>query len=115
MISYVLFGDLCIGAYDVVVTYNSLFYFCSRLDAIPISDLGVVDVRFDAEDVIASDTHSIVLLCWLEHNNRSFLNDVVIPKDDLKVLLLFFADNRASWIDYTPFPKRNISNNLIEP
>ena len=115
MTAYILLGYLGIRADDVIVTYDALFYLGPGLDTVPIADLGVVDVGFDAEDVVASDTHYIVFLCRLEHNNRSFLDDVVIPKDNLEVLIFFLADNRASRINYAPFTEGDIPYNLIEP
>ena len=114
MTADILLGDLGIRSNDVVVTYDALFYLGSGLDTISVAYLGIVDVGFDAEDVVASDTHYIVFLCWLEHNNCSFLDDVVIPEDNLEVLIFFLADNRASWINYTPFTEGDIPYNLIE-
>ncbi len=115
MAADILFSDLGIGANDVVVTYNAIFYLCSRLDAVPISYLGVVHVGLYAKYIVTTDTHYIVFLCWLEHNNRSFFNDVVIPKDYFEVFLFFFTDDWTGWIDYAPFAKSDIADNLIKP
>lgn len=115
MTADILLCDLGIRTNDVIVTNNTLFYLSTGLNTVPISNLGVVDVGFYTENIKTSDTHYIILLCWLEHNNCSFLDDVVISEDNLKVLIFFLADNRTSWVNYTPFTEGDIPYNLIEP
>lgn len=70
-------------------------------------------MRAYAKHIIAADPHYVVLLVRLEDYKCPLFNHIVIPEDDLVVLLLLLADNRAGWVDNTPLTEHYVTKNLV--
>ena len=114
-ISYVLLTYPRIWANDVEVSQHCLSDLCSWFDDVSISNVRVVDVALYSKDVIAAYFHNIVFLWgWLEHDDCSLFNDIVISKDNFEVLVLLFTDDGTGGVDDASLAEDDVSYDFIK-
>lgn len=114
IVAEVLFRQLDLRPNRVAVPQLHLLDLCLGFDDIAVPNLTIVHIRINPEHIIRSDPHGILTLdIGLEHNERLLLNDIVIPENNLKLLLLPFTQNGARWIDDTPLPEHYITLDLV--
>ena len=114
-ISYVLLTYPRIWANDVEVSQHCLSDLCSWFDDVSISNVWVVDVALYSKDVVAAYFHNIVFLWgWLEHDDCSLFNDIVISKEDFEVLVLLFTDDGTSGVNDASLAEDDVSYDFIK-
>ncbi len=75
----------------------------------------VLDVAFNAEDVVVTYFHGVVFFGGrFEHDDCSLFDDIIISEDYLEVLFFAIADDRAGWIDDASLAENNGSYDFVE-
>ena len=111
----ILLADSGVRSDDIEIAKHGIPHLSPGLDDITIPNLWIVDVALDAKDIIASYLHGIILFGGrLEHDDRSLFNHVVIPEDDLEVLVLLLANDRAGRVDYAALAEYHVAHDLVQ-
>lgn len=77
--------------------------------------MGVDHFRLYTKGVEAANAHDIILFRRrIELDDGSFLDDIVVPKDNFVVFILLLADDGACGIDDAALPKYNVAHYFIE-
>lgn len=114
MISNKLFSNFGIWANDVIVSKSSFLYFCLGLDYVPVSNLRIKDIWLDSECIVAADAHDILLFGGgFEHDDCPLFDDIVVPEDDLEILVFFLTDYGTGGIDDTSLSENYVAYNLV--
>lgn len=110
----VLLGQLDLRPHRVAVPQFHLLDLCLGFDDIAVSNLTIIHIRVNPEHIIRPYPHGILTLdIGLEHNKRLLLNDIIVPKNNLKLFLLPFTQNGTCRIYDTPLSEHYISLDLI--
>ena len=77
--------------------------------------MGIENVAFDTEGVIAAYFHYVVFFwSWFEHDDCSLFNYIVVTKDYFEIFVLLLADDGASGVNDAALSEDNISYDLVQ-